>query len=518
MTDNEVISRLSDPITGYLISRRCSWAFMKSHGMNEEIEYLKTRFKEYRENETPTEIIWRIKHNVDTIPRCRACGSMLKMNGESYPKSGFCRNCRRTSDIAKNEWLQKHKETCRKRYGVDTPFESKEIRNKAKRSFIEKYGVENPWSSKEIIEKIRQTHIQNLGVPIPIQNDLIKEKIKKTNRERYGCEWVTQSARHKESVRNSLLMHYGVTSPMKSEICKQKAIATFMRHYGVRWNLASKDVREQIAKTMIEKYGYRYPIQSPVIREKTRKTCLERYGTEYVMSTDHFQEASRKTCLERYGYEYPGQVPEIQMKREQTCLERYGFRNPWSSPDVKQKIKLTNIERFGGVSPNCSIDVRMKALETARRNRTISHYKTSYEKIVERLLLSYFGEDDVVYQYIDKDRYPWKCDFYVKSEDLFVEVQGYWTHGHKPYDPEDMETVSLVEQWKEAVKRKKEGMVPGISKYESAIYNYTIRDVEKRRCAKEHSLKYIEIFSNTLSSIKVELDDQLKTLDIFTTK
>lgn len=45
----------------------------------------------------------------------------------------------------------------------------------------------------------------------------------------------------------------------------------------------------------------------------------------------------------------------------------------------------------------------------------------------ERLAVT-FGPDDVVRQYRDP-RYPFFCDFYVRSLDLFVECNFHWTHG-----------------------------------------------------------------------------------------
>ena len=32
------------------------------------------------------------------------------------------------------------------------------------------------------------------------------------------------------------------------------------------------------------------------------------------------------------------------------------------------------------------------------------------------------------------DRYPFACDFYISSLDLFIECNYHWTHGGKPYE------------------------------------------------------------------------------------
>lgn len=84
-------------------------------------------------------------------------------------------------------------------------------------------------------------------------------------------------------------------------------------------------------------------------------------------------------------------------------------------------------------------------------------------------------------------RYPWHCDFYIKSLDLFIEINGIWTHGPHPFDENNQEDLKLLEKWK--IKSK-------ISKfYKKAIDGWTIRDILKRKPVKENNLKYIEIFS-----------------------
>ena len=40
---------------------------------------------------------------------------------------------------------------------------------------------------------------------------------------------------------------------------------------------------------------------------------------------------------------------------------------------------------------------------------------------------------DVITQYKD-DRYPFACNFYIPSLDLFIECNYHWTYGGKPYE------------------------------------------------------------------------------------
>ena len=55
------------------------------------------------------------------------------------------------------------------------------------------------------------------------------------------------------------------------------------------------------------------------------------------------------------------------------------------------------------------------------------------------MLLIIFEKDDIIRQYYDKDRYPFNCDFYIKSKDLFIEYQGHPSHGYCPFNRNNRE-------------------------------------------------------------------------------
>ena len=85
-----------------------------------------------------------------------------------------------------------------------------------------------------------------------------------------------------------------------------------------------------------------------------------------------------------------------------------------------------------------------------------------------------------------EDRYPFYCDFYIVEDDLFIELNTHWTHGGKPYDPDDKECQEQLATWEEKAKTSQF--------YANAIKTWTERDVEKRRVAKENNLNYKVIY------------------------
>lgn len=124
------------------------------------------------------------------------------------------------------------------------------------------------------------------------------------------------------------------------------------------------------------------------------------------------------------------------------------------------------------------------------------------EQIVYEKLCIVYGKENVCRQYFDEQRYPFKCDFYIKNLDLFVEVQGNWTHGKYPYNPENKKCQEKLSIWKEKSIQSKF--------YKNAIYTWTDLDVRKRNTALQNNLNFIEVFDVDKFLIK-ELRELLET-------
>ena len=89
------------------------------------------------------------------------------------------------------------------------------------------------------------------------------------------------------------------------------------------------------------------------------------------------------------------------------------------------------------------------------------------------MLCKVFKSDDVIRQFKDEKRYPFYCDFYMKSQDLFIECNFSWTHGGHWFDAKNEDDVERLKHMK--AKKSKY--------YGNAIETWTVRDIKKRRCA-----------------------------------
>lgn len=121
---------------------------------------------------------------------------------------------------------------------------------------------------------------------------------------------------------------------------------------------------------------------------------------------------------------------------------------------------------------------------TRKANNT---FNTSQpENDLYKFLLEENKNKTIYRQYKDPERYPFYCDFYIVEDDLFIELNAHWTHGGKPYNPDDSECQERLKEWQEKAK---------VSKfYKAAIETWTVRDVKKINYAKKNNLNYKTIY------------------------
>ena len=171
-----------------------------------------------------------------------------------------------------------------------------------------------------------------------------------------------------------------------------------------------------------------------------------------------------------------------------TKIERYGsaFHNNNMSDEHKQKIgKSNSIALKGHKLPADKLLIKTtKQYLTKKKNNTFNSSKD--EELLYEELLKENRTKTIYRNYRDSERYPFYCDFYIKEDDLFIELNAHWTHGGKPYDPNDEECQNQLIEWQEKAKTSQF--------YKNAIETWTVRDVKKLQCAQKNKLNYKVIY------------------------
>lgn len=351
--------------------------------------------------------------------------------------------------------------------------------------------------SPEHIKSIKQTCLERYGGLNPLCDDSVKEKSKQTCLERYGVPYSLQSQEVREKGKQTCLKKYG--TEMRMVFGSEEYSALIKQRYGVDNVFQHEDIKQKIKETCLEKYGVEHSSQAEEVKEKMMSTCIQKYGVSNYSKTEECKHKRKKTCLEKYGTEYYSSTLEFVEKNKQTCLQKYGVEFVSQVPEFLEKAKRTNLKRYGHRHALQVAEFKKKMIATKNKNHT---WNTSQ---IEQDLLKYLRDrfpGDVEYQY-RSDKYDYSCDYYIKSLDLYIELQGSWTHGRHPFDPTNQKDLDKLIMWKER----------NTTYYTEALRTWTIRDVEKRACAKRNNLRYLEIFSIKLPKCIQELEDKLKTLE-----
>ena len=156
----------------------------------------------------------------------------------------------------------------------------------------------------------------------------------------------------------------------------------------------------------MKRYGEESATKNKDVQEKRKATYVKKYGATGAFNSSIVSEKIKRTMLKKYGVTSPAHCPELVEKRQKSLYEHYEVTNPSYSPEILAKIN-----------------------EVKHKNN--SFHTSSNEEIIKDLLLEKFP--DTIYHY-NEERYPFNCDFYIPTLDLFIEYQGYWSHGFKPFE------------------------------------------------------------------------------------
>lgn len=250
--------------------------------------------------------------------------------------------------------------------------------------------------------------------------------------------------------RQTNLRKYGVENVMSVEAIKQRQQISLETHYGVTNPQSSSVIRERTVQTNLDRYGATSFAGSDVGKERIQATVKARYGTDNWMQSD---DAKRR-------------IPDmVQMSRD-TQLAKYG------APHFTQSAVYQNMQS----------ELKQKEQDTKRQNGSFN--KSKIEDAIYDHLVEWFGESDIIRQYAS-DAYPYACDFYVISRDMYIEVNAFWSHGGHWFDAE--QDADCASAW----------LAMENAFYQNAFDVWTGSDVEKRNTARMNHLNYIVFWLDT---------------------
>ncbi len=438
MSNQELIEYLTDNSGEY--NKRINRKYLETHDLN-ILHILYNVYDDLSEKTPVYEIYYRLKNNLKKRPVCIICGKPVKYTSGHYAK--FCSKECQYSDLGKKI--------------------TKEIKIK---SNLEKYGVEHTSQLKEVTDKRTKSRADHVNE--------IQQHVRESLYKKYGAYDVMHIPHILQKIKNTNLKKFGVEFPLQ-QLKKENS-----------------EIYQKISQTCINKFGVDSPLKNKEVREKIKQTNIQKYGVDNLFKNDIIKEKIKQTNIQKYGVDYLFKSNIIKEKIKQTNIQKYGVDNPLKNKEIREKIKQTNIQRYGVDNPLKNKEIWKKSQD----NRQISSKSKLENNFLNYLKLKY-ESDDIITQYKSKE-YPYYCDFYIKSINLYIEIQGHWTHNDHPFDINNLNDQLIMDIWRTKSLSDKY--------YKNALNTWTIKDVEKRNTAIQNNLNYLEIFGKT---------DLNKYIDIF---
>lgn len=240
------------------------------------------------------------------------------------------------------------------------------------------------------------------------------------------CEYHKQDKLKK--MQDTCEKNNGVKNPYQIPRVKQKA----RDFYNNPDNVEKRNIKMQ--NTKLQRYGYKNNFSSPDPKLNGRAKCKELYGDEEIFKTEHFKEVTAKNNIKKFGKKSYSQTDEYKnLFKDKEWVERR-----------ENKKNKTVKARYGCKYVTQSKEFKDKRLNTLRKNNSFNASKP--EDRCYELLKSKFN--DVIRNYSTDNRYPFNCDFYIPSKDLFIECHFHWTHGGTPFNKDNQEHLKQLEKWR----------------------------------------------------------------------
>lgn len=223
----------------------------------------------------------------------------------------------------------------------------------------------------------------------------------------------------------------------------------------------------------------------------------------YIIEDGAYKDAPKHFGISQWCFDNLCRDYNIRKDRHKTCLKSVATRikDAGGRDEYLKKVTANRdkhlIEKYGSVENFYKLKgQKNKAAWNARHDEILSKvnskkrqnnsFNTSAgEILLYNYLVDKYGADNIIKEYKD-ERYPYCCDFYVKSVDLFIELNLHWTHGGHPFDRNNTGDIEMLHRWEERAKTS--------NFYKNAIETWTVRDVNKITCAKENNLNYKVIY------------------------
>lgn len=319
----------------------------------------------------------------------------------------------------------------------------------------------------------------------------------------------------RSTMRAGMVAQYGTDNPFKLDDFQEKAAQTREERYGARYTLAEGSVfaeearkkgQESLEPIRRAKRERTLARKKREREERQRERALYGYHRRCLTEEEKIVANERRiaTSQSRYGVDHPSQRASFRQLASQYMSD------PENQRRIRARTVATNQERYGVAyftqlpehrqeqSRRMSDPSHQRRILSAKReNGTLA--TSAPEDALYELLVEYVNQHGmtVVRQYRDEKRYPFAVDFYIPERDLFIELNGSWSHGGHWCESDREMDQKTVQTWLKKGKKSKY--------YRVALETWTKRDVCKREAARQAELNYVTLWDGLESLFDAHL-------------
>ena len=206
-----------------------------------------------------------------------------------------------------------------------------------------------------------------------------------------------------------------------------------------------------------------------------------------------------RNYLSRYNIPIRPNGEAVKLERSKWSDEKelqrsINVHNAWAKK-TPEEINAINDKKKWSTKIN-SPEAIAKAYQTKIANGTTRESKSENDFYRKLLFLGY-KEEEIKRHYHTDSRYPFDCDFYIESQDLFIEYQGHQTHGDEPFDQNNENHILILNKLIDAG-------------YDMSTW--TKRDPRKLKIAIDNKIKLLLIYPKHNNYLVK--DGRITTIDI----
>ena len=311
----------------------------------------------------------------------------------------------------------------------------------------------------------------------------------------------------RSTMRAGMVAQYGTDNPFKLDSFQEKAAQTREERYGARYTLAEGSVfadearkkgQESLEPIRRAKRERTLARKKREREERQRERALHGYHRRTLTDEEKIVTNERRiaTSQSRYGVDHPSQRASFRQSVSQYMTD------PENQRRIRAKTVATNQERYGVAYftqlPEHRLEQSHRMSDPAHQRRILSAKcengtlaTSAPEDALYELLVEYVNQHGmtVVRQYRDEKRYPFAVDFYIPERDLFIELNGSWSHGGHWYEADREMDQRTVQTWFKKGKKSKY--------YRVALETWTKRDIRKREAARQAELNYVTLWDGS---------------------